>query len=446
MDFPLSDDIDSDILNCWDEDENEKTGGDDQEINDSKDKANIATSQEENLLATSVARSASTSHESNNDNANNYFTASTFADQCMNNLSSASNMSMPGNLMNMMGSSSASGDRKTNVGTQNFTDRHNIEPLFPPNYFSSIPWDPSQAVMNPQAKAKPQHESAPKDVDSHDSSDSKSDRKVATQYPSNNQHQQNQEQGEQWANAQAPNHIMIHHNHSHNNNANHDPNHGAAIAAAAAAHFVGPEQNSVQSSRQGSRQTITDGSTNTGSSFSSGPSASSRGNGNNLKSSNTATRTRASNGNNNNREDEAQGQNRIQNQGDQAPPFYLFSAPCELRQNFLQAQRQNEVAAPGFQDANAFHYGMAVNGFNPHTIGQVNPIIPASLGAAILPNGERVTLLDGRRDHKRKSAVRNEREQQRAQKITELIDKLRSTMEQGGWKVEMKSKYQILST
>jgi PAS domain-containing protein len=45
-----------------------------------------------------------------------------------------------------------------------------------------------------------------------------------------------------------------------------------------------------------------------------------------------------------------------------------------------------------------------------------------------------------------KQMSRNEREQQRAAKISGVIDKLRNTMVQGGWKVEMKSKYQVLST
>ena len=74
----------------------------------------------------------------------------------------------------------------------------------------------------------------------------------------------------------------------------------------------------------------------------------------------------------------------------------------------------------------------------------MNPIMPASLGAAILPNGKRVELIDGRFRDKKKTTERNEREQQRAMKITEVIDKLRETMESDGWKCQRKSKYQIL--
>mmetsp|Transcript_8632 Transcript_8632/g.19386 ORF Transcript_8632/g.19386 Transcript_8632/m.19386 type:complete len:962 (+) Transcript_8632:366-3251(+) len=43
------------------------------------------------------------------------------------------------------------------------------------------------------------------------------------------------------------------------------------------------------------------------------------------------------------------------------------------------------------------------------------------------------------------SRERNEREQVRAKKITQLITELRVNMEQGGWKEEMKSKYQTLN-
>jgi hypothetical protein len=40
---------------------------------------------------------------------------------------------------------------------------------------------------------------------------------------------------------------------------------------------------------------------------------------------------------------------------------------------------------------------------------------------------------------------RNEREQVRAKKITQLIDELRVNMQKEGWKEEMKSKYDTLS-
>lgn len=56
-------------------------------------------------------------------------------------------------------------------------------------------------------------------------------------------------------------------------------------------------------------------------------------------------------------------------------------------------------------------------------------------------------LVDGRSKKSRKAgSERNEREQKRAQKITDLIETLRYSMEKGGWKVEMKSKYHTLST
>jgi len=136
------------------------------------------------------------------------------------------------------------------------------------------------------------------------------------------------------------------------------------------------------------------------------------------------------------------------------PPFYLFDAPCELRTNFIQAQQLNNITV--VQDNNAYHYGMAVNGFHPQLNAQANPPIQpttkishgSSSGSSSPVSNDRVVLLDGRHKNKiRQGNERNEREQQRAQKITELIDKLRVTMVNGGWKKnEMKSKYQTLST
>lgn len=122
--------------------------------------------------------------------------------------------------------------------------------------------------------------------------------------------------------------------------------------------------------------------------------------------------------------------------GKPMPPFFLFDAPCELRANFLQSQRMHNL--PMSEDNNSFHYGMAVNGFHPQINAQLNPgITPMSFPP----------LVDGRSKKGRKAGKeRNEREQKRAQKITDLIEKLRYSMEKAGWKVEMKSKYHTLST
>lgn len=121
------------------------------------------------------------------------------------------------------------------------------------------------------------------------------------------------------------------------------------------------------------------------------------------------------------------------------PPFFLFGAPAELRNNFIQTQREQKL--PILQDNNSFHYGMAVNGFHPQINAMENPPV----------------LLDGRHHYMNSSKQkkdastsgckeRNEKEQRRAQKITELIESLRLSMVKGGWKVEMKSKYHTLST
>lgn len=100
------------------------------------------------------------------------------------------------------------------------------------------------------------------------------------------------------------------------------------------------------------------------------------------------------------------------------------------------------------EDSNYFHYGMAVNGFHPQLNAQMNPVLPlagSAGGSAAYPPGM-VQLIDARSKKKNRSGrERNEREQKRAQKITELIEELRMGMEDGGWKVEMKSKYHTLS-
>eukprot|EP00816_Leptocylindrus_hargravesii_P005252 CAMPEP_0196813530 /NCGR_PEP_ID=MMETSP1362-20130617/37366_1 /TAXON_ID=163516 /ORGANISM="Leptocylindrus danicus, Strain CCMP1856" /LENGTH=639 /DNA_ID=CAMNT_0042189809 /DNA_START=131 /DNA_END=2050 /DNA_ORIENTATION=+ len=110
------------------------------------------------------------------------------------------------------------------------------------------------------------------------------------------------------------------------------------------------------------------------------------------------------------------------------PPFMLFDAPCELRYNFAQTQQRYNM--PLQVGANDFHYGVPVNGFHPQLNAQENPPV----------------MLDARHCPKKATTDRNEREQKRAHKITELIEDLRVSMIDGGWNVQVKSKYHTLST
>lgn len=135
------------------------------------------------------------------------------------------------------------------------------------------------------------------------------------------------------------------------------------------------------------------------------------------------------------------------------PPFYLFDAPVELRVNFMQSQRMHGL--PITEDSNSYHYGVAVNGFHPQLNAQVNPaaaaMANASGGASMSSAGSQnysssVQLVDARHTNRKAGRIKNEREQRRAQKITELIDQLREKMETGGWKVEVKSKFHTLSS
>jgi hypothetical protein len=109
------------------------------------------------------------------------------------------------------------------------------------------------------------------------------------------------------------------------------------------------------------------------------------------------------------------------------PPFLLFDAPIELRANFIASQRAHGF--PILDDNNAFHYQ------HPPQFSQQQIFSPE------------VHLVDGRHGGIRNKRVKNEREQKRTQKITDLIDQLRDKMEEGGWKVGgTKSKYATLST
>lgn len=103
---------------------------------------------------------------------------------------------------------------------------------------------------------------------------------------------------------------------------------------------------------------------------------------------------------------------------------------------------------PITEDNNSYHYGMAVNGFHPQVNAQDNPIIPLSANHTFLTSSSTVKLVDGRHHQSKHTSgkERNEREQKRAQKITDLIDQLRLSMEKGGWRVEIKSKFHTLNT
>ena len=109
------------------------------------------------------------------------------------------------------------------------------------------------------------------------------------------------------------------------------------------------------------------------------------------------------------------------------PPFLLFDAPIELRANFIASQRAHGF--PILDDNNTIHY------HHPPQFSHQQTFSPD------------VHLVDGRHGGIRNKRVKNEREQKRTQKITDLIDQLRDKMEEGGWKVGgTKSKYATLST
>jgi hypothetical protein len=126
--------------------------------------------------------------------------------------------------------------------------------------------------------------------------------------------------------------------------------------------------------------------------------------------------------------DDARSQSHMVNQqrgGFDAASLSTFGASGELRSNFRQAQNQSNLYFSGLSRNRGVKDGLAPLVFNADTKSQKHNHQPT---------------------HNPRQSSRNEREQQRAAKISEVIDKLRNTMVQGGWKVEMKSKYQVLST
>jgi hypothetical protein len=152
------------------------------------------------------------------------------------------------------------------------------------------------------------------------------------------------------------------------------------------------------------------------------------------------------------------------------PPFYLFDAPIELRANFMQNQRK--LGLPIERDPNSFYYGETVNGFHPQHLlkadAALNPqqasnllqvgVDPSTFGltAALQhhrhghPPQHPPQMIDARHgrngNHRNRSGqIKNEREQKRAQKITELIEQLRLQIEVDGWQVEGRSKFNTLS-
>jgi len=143
--------------------------------------------------------------------------------------------------------------------------------------------------------------------------------------------------------------------------------------------------------------------------------------------------------------------------GSTAPPFYLFDAPVELRANFMQNQKR--LGLPIHHDPNSYHFGQTVRGFHPQQL--MNKQRVDAMAATAADGGGRgggqppnhiadwnVQLIDARHGNIRphtSGTVKNEREQKRAAKITELIERIRQDMEDGGWQVEMRSKFHTLS-
>ena len=168
--------------------------------------------------------------------------------------------------------------------------------------------------------------------------------------------------------------------------------------------------------------------------------------GSNTKSGNTKSgtksskRSRRSGQNSSNKRSKSSSSN-AQSQRQQ-PPFQIFDAPVELRQNFIQSQRSHGI--PVLEDNNSYHFGMTVNGFHPQRSLE-EPFMYKSLNAK-RPLPDPVPIVDARHADAGSKRLKNAKEQKRAHRISELIDQLRVKMEKGGWKVGIKSKFHTLSS
>jgi PAS domain-containing protein len=131
-----------------------------------------------------------------------------------------------------------------------------------------------------------------------------------------------------------------------------------------------------------------------------------------------------------------------QQRSGEPPPFYLFDAPIELRANFELNQRK--LGIPVQHDCNSYHYGEMVKGFHPQHL--LNEPPQQAVGQPARGPVQLIDARHGTNSQQGTGRVKNEREQKRAQKITELIEQLRVNMENGGWKVEMRSKFHTLSS
>lgn len=111
-------------------------------------------------------------------------------------------------------------------------------------------------------------------------------------------------------------------------------------------------------------------------------------------------------------------------------------------------QNQKRLGLPIHNDPNSYHYGETVKGFHPQQLlnqQQLSQMLANGQLPSWAPDAP-VQLIDARHGKSRLSGrLKNEREQKRSQKITELIEQLRLDMEKGGWKVEMRSKFHTLS-
>jgi len=103
-------------------------------------------------------------------------------------------------------------------------------------------------------------------------------------------------------------------------------------------------------------------------------------------------------------------------------------------------QVPNNLLLSSFLDAQRWHNSTGSSSF----------VAPSNSSMGAGPSGDRNLqtkhISTGTSmNHRKNTSDRNEREQRRAQQITELIDELRESMVKAGWKVELKGKYHTLS-
>lgn len=136
------------------------------------------------------------------------------------------------------------------------------------------------------------------------------------------------------------------------------------------------------------------------------------------------------------------------------PPPLQSDSSMELRANFIASQRAHGIpilsypynpSIPAATSSNMSSTTAAPLTTVPDLANTSTSTKPQAASSSGTFHPSSLRLLDTRHDPNSTKRAKNAKEQKRAQRITNLIDQLRTTMENDGWRVELKSKFHVLS-